>query len=120
MPESESSKDPRSISQSDFKRLFSQQFEYKGLIEALLSTLRNLDMFSVLDMYTRVGESNKPVLVIWGKLDGVVPHFQSDQLIEAIPQAELVTIEEGTHDITYRHPSQVGEAIASFLSNLNK
>jgi len=120
MPESESSKDPRSISQSDFKKLFSQQFEYKGLIEALLSTLRNLDMFSVLDMYTRVGESNKPVLVIWGKLDGVVPHFQSDQLIEAIPQAELVTIEEGTHDITYRHPSQVGEAIAIFLSNLNK
>ena len=46
--------------------------------------------------------------------------FQSDQLIEAIPQAELVTIEEGTHDITYRHPSQVGEAIAIFLSNLNK
>ena len=29
--------------------------------------------------------------------------------------SELLTIEEGTHDITYRQPTEVGTAINNFL-----
>tara|TARA_B100001123_G_scaffold447046_1_gene603320 strand:+ start:837 stop:1796 length:960 start_codon:yes stop_codon:yes gene_type:complete len=119
MPETERSDDLNAINQQDYKRLFKEQFKYKGLIESLLSTIRNFDMYSTLDMYSRLGESNKPILVIWGKLDGVVPYFASNQIREVIPQAELVTIENGTHDITYRQPSQVGEAISIFLVKTN-
>ena len=95
--------------------LFSKQFQYKGYIEALLSTLRNFNLFSVLEMYSIIGKKEKPVLAIWGKLDGVVPFSGSKKLKQSIPQAELFVIEEGTHDITYRQPSQVSEAIVKFL-----
>jgi len=115
MPESEDSKDSKAITQEDYQVLFSEQFQYKGLIEALLSTLRNFNLFSVLEMYSNIGESQKPVLAIWGKLDGVVPFSGSEKLKQVIPQAELVVIEEGTHDITYRQPSQVSKAIVRFL-----
>ena len=99
----------------EYKILFSEQFQYKGFIEALLSTIRNFNLFSVLEMYSSIGETQKPVLAIWGKLDGVVPFSGSEKLKQAIPQAELVVIEEGTHDITYRQPSQVSKAIVRFL-----
>ena len=98
--------------------LFDMQFQYRGYIEALLSTLRNFNMFSVLNMYSRVGEIQKPVLAIWGRLDGVVPFSGSEHLKKSIPHAELFVIEEGTHDITYRQPTQVGEAMIRFLSKL--
>ena len=77
-------------------------------------------MYSTLDMYSRLGKSNIPTLVIWGTLDGVVPYSASDQIREVIPQAELVPIEKGTHDITYRQPSQVGQAISIFLEKNKK
>jgi len=115
MPESEDSDDSKAITQEEYKILFSEQFQYKGFIEALLSTIRNFNLFSVLEMYSSIGESQKPVLAIWGKLDGVVPFSGSERLKQIIPHAELVSIEEGTHDITYRQPSQVSIAIASFL-----
>ena len=115
MPESEVSEDSRAITQEEYQILFNEQFQYKGYIEALLSTLRNFNLFSVLEMYSNIGESQKPVLAIWGKLDGVVPFSGSEKLKQAIPQAELVVIEEGTHDITYRQPSQVSNAIVRFL-----
>ena len=115
MPESEGSEDSRAITQEEYQILFNEQFQYKGYIEALLSTLRNFNLFSVLEMYSSIGQTQKPVLAIWGKLDGVVPFSGSEILKQAIPRAELVVIEEGTHDITYRQPSQVSKAIVNFL-----
>ena len=56
-----------------------------------------------------------PTLAIWGKLDGVVPYDGSLLLKKSIPQVKLETIDEGTHDITYRQPTQVGEAMKTFL-----
>ena len=120
MPETDGSDDINAINQQDYKRLFKEQFRYRGLIESLLSTIRNFNMYSTLDMYSRLGKSNIPALVIWGTLDGVVPYSTSDQIREVIPQAELVPIEKGTHDITYRQPSQVGQAISIFLEKNKK
>ena len=115
MPETEESEDLRAISQEEYKMLFTSQFKYKGYIEALLSTLRNFNLFNTLDMYSRIGETQKPVLAIWGKLDGVVPFSGSELLLQTIPHSKLIVIEEGTHDITYRQPSKVGEEIVTFL-----
>ena len=117
MPESGDSQDLKAINQKEYEMLFSKQFQYKGYIEALLSTLRNFNLFSVLEMYSVIGKNEKPVLAIWGKLDGVVPFSGSKKLKQSIPQVELFIIEEGTHDITYRQPSQVSKAIVKFLLN---
>ena len=115
MPETEKSNDERSISQKEYKRLFQEQFKYRGCIESLLSTIRNFDMFSTLEMYTRLGERDNPVLVIWGKQDGVVSFSGTENLKKVLPQAELVSIEDGTHDITFRRPTKVGKVLSKFI-----
>ena len=68
-------------------------------------------------MYKNVGSLNIPTFVVWGKDDGVVPYSASKNLKECIPHSKLLTIEEGTHDITYRQPTEVGDSINSFLLN---
>ena len=115
MPETEKSNDERSISQKEYKRLFQEQFKYRGCIESLLSTIRNFDMFSTLEMDTRLGERDNPVLVIWGKQDGVVSFSGTENLKKVLPQAELVSIEDGTHDITFRRPTKVGKVLSKFI-----
>ena len=44
-----------------------------------------------------------------------MPYSGSKNMLEAIPHAELLTIEEGGHNIIYMQPSIVGPAIADFL-----
>jgi pimeloyl-ACP methyl ester carboxylesterase len=120
MSETVSSDDPLSINEEEFLSNFNNQLLFKGFTESLLSTVRNFQMFNAEDMYSKIGDQKIPTLVVWGKNDGVVPYEGSFLLRKAIPQVNLITIDEGTHDITYRQPTQVGEAIVNFLSNMEE
>ena len=68
------------------------------------------------EAYKKVGSSQIPSQVIWGSLDGVVPKSGFEYLKRDIPQIILREIKEGTHDITYRQPSQVGKFLYDFIS----
>ena len=64
-----------------------------------------------------LNNKNVPISAIWGTLDGVVPYSGSDEFKKIFPNGRLITIEEGTHDITYRQPTQVGKAIIDFIDS---
>jgi len=117
MSETTSSDDPLSINEEEFLSHFNNQLLFKGFTESLLSTVRNFQMFNAEDMYSKIGDQGVPALAIWGKKDGVVPYEGSVLLKQCIPQVKLITIDEGTHDITYRQPTQVSDALKDFLSN---
>ena len=97
---------------------FNKQLAFEGFTESLLSTVRCFNLFDCRRMYKDVGDLNIHTFVIWGKVDGVVPYSSSKNLKECIPHSELLTIEEGTHDITYRQPTEVGNSIVDFISKL--
>ena len=115
MSETSYSDDPLSINEDEFLENFNKQLIFKGFTESLLSTVRCFNLFDCRRMYKDLGKLNIPTFVAWGKMDGVVPYSGSENLKECIPHVELLTIEEGTHDITYRQPTEVGEAINKFL-----
>ena len=117
MSETAYSDDPLSINEEEFLENFNKQLVFKGFTESLLSTVRHFNLMDCRRMYKNVGSLNIPTFVVWGKEDGVVPHSASKNLKECIPHSELLTIEEGTHDITYRQPTEVGDSINSFLLN---
>ena len=115
MSETAYSDDPLSINEEEFLMHFKHQLLFKGFTESLLSTVRNFNLFNAADMYSKIGDMEIPTLAIWGQLDGVVPYEGSQLLKESIPQVRLITINEGTHDITYRQPTQVFQAMKDFL-----
>ena len=107
--------DPLAISQAEFMERASSQMRYRGFVEALLSTVRNFNLFNAQDTFRKVGELDIPTLVMWGTDDTVVPYSGSENMAKAIPHAELVTIVDGGHNITYMQPSIVGPAVIDFV-----
>ena len=115
-----SREDPLALSKKEFIKKVEIQMQYKGFINALLSTARNFNFFSTQEMFGDVGNLNKPILTIWGTEDEVVPFMGRKELTNYIPQSELLILEGGKHDITYAEPSMVGAAIRDFLMSQSK
>jgi pimeloyl-ACP methyl ester carboxylesterase len=117
MSETQFSDDPLSINEDEFLPLFQKQLVFTGFNESLLSTVRNFNLFDAREMYRSLNNKNVPISAIWGTLDGVVPYSGSEEFKQIFPNGRLITIEEGTHDITYRQPTQVGRAIIDFIDS---
>ena len=118
--EATSSDDSVGLSESKFVKKYSVQMKYKGLIEALLSTVRNFIFFNAKRLFDKVGDLKIPTITIWGTDDGVVPFAGSSELMQSIPHSELKIINEGKHDIAYANPSVVGNTILEFLDKQQK
>lgn len=102
----------------EFNAKFEVQMEYKGFKSALLSTLRHMRLQDLGAEYALVGESGVPTLLVWGKEDTVIPFETSEKVMAAIPQAELVAVEEGAHTPNYENPDIVNPAMLDFLGRV--
>lgn len=109
------SDDAKSINDEEFTKLFVNQTFYKGFTDSLLSTIRNFDMSDSSRIYRKIDNLEIDSLVIWGALDKVVPISGYAKLKKDIPSINFKEIKEGTHDITYRQPSQVGIFLKDFI-----
>jgi pimeloyl-ACP methyl ester carboxylesterase len=56
-----------------------------------------------------------PVLVICGDVDVLTPLAHSQEIVGALPDAEMVVVENGGHVVLLEHADEVDEALASFL-----
>jgi len=101
----------------DIAARYEVQMGYEGYLRSLLSTMRSFPMGDMEQEYEEVGESNIPVIAIWGDRDAVVPPGNAKLLAAAVPHAEFVSIEGGTHAITYSEPEQVSTALIQFFAS---
>ena len=99
----------------DYVEKYRPQMQYKGFRHAILSTIRHYLTRDDTDEYRRVGESHKPVLLVWGKLDTDVPFAVSEKVLQAIPQAEFHPIEDSAHVPYYEDPEIVNPILINFL-----
>jgi pimeloyl-ACP methyl ester carboxylesterase len=60
----------------------------------------------------------RPVLVIWGKQDPSVPFEASGPLLETLPRARLVTVEDSGHLPQWEQPAITHAALLEFLRTL--
>jgi len=102
-----------------FALRFEEQLAFEGFQAAQLSTLRHMPLESLAESFRAVGASGIPVLLIWGRADRVIPFATSEQVRAAMPQAELVAVEEAAHTPHYERPEIVNPAIVAFLERVN-
>ena len=74
-------------------------------------------MDQLTDTYERLGKQNKPVLLIWGKKDMVLPFSISENAKTALPNAEFHAIENGGHTVNYENPELINPILVTFLKN---
>jgi pimeloyl-ACP methyl ester carboxylesterase len=93
-----------------------QQTEYAGYADAIVSTLRNMNMTKMEDVYARVGAKKIPTLLIWGKKDKVVPFANAALVKKAIPHTEFLELENAGHIPTVDEDKKTHAAMREFLS----
>jgi len=67
----------------------------------------------------RAGEYPGPVLVVWGREDGIVPAAHMEALRESYPDAELRTIESAGHLVMPEQPDAFAGVLLPFLDKVD-
>lgn len=95
---------------------FAAQQRIDGFRNAALSTMRHSPLLGYDEGWKRLGQSDIPVLLVWGREDVSFPYANHEQALEWIPQARLVTIENAAHLPQYERPEAVHRPLLAFLS----
>jgi pimeloyl-ACP methyl ester carboxylesterase len=67
------------------------------------------------EIQPRYGELDLPVLVAWGREDGLIPVVRASELCAAIPGAELALVEGAGHLVQEDAPEALVERLEAFL-----
>lgn len=96
----------------------SQQMEYRGYFEALLSSYRHLPMQGQDAIYTRLEATGVPVRAVFGTADTTVLIESADRLETLAPSATVVRIEGGEHGLNYQRHTDVNPLLTDFFAPL--
>lgn len=91
------------------------QTEYAGYADAIVSTVRYMNLTALADTYARVGKREIPTLLIWGKKDKVVPFLNAALVKKAIPHADVLELETAGHIPQVDEAKKTNRAIIEFL-----
>jgi len=100
----------------DWETKYRDQMRYVGFKRAILSTIRNMVGVQPLAEYRALGESDLPVLLIWGQEDQTIPATDIDLLRAAIPRADFHPIAQAGHLAHYEQAGAVNPLLIEFLS----
>jgi len=99
----------------DWPERYRVQLRYRGFRRARLADLRSNTTADQRDELQKVGEHQRPVLVVWGKQDPNVPFDLSASLMSVVPYARLIAVDQAGHLPHWEQPDIVQPAILSFL-----
>jgi pimeloyl-ACP methyl ester carboxylesterase len=102
----------------DWADRYRVQMQYRGFRRARLSELVVNASVDQREELERVGGHARPALVIWGKQDPSVPFESSGPLLETMPRARLVAIEDSGHLPQWEQPAITQMAIVEFLHEM--
>lgn len=94
----------------------SEQMQYAGYFEALLSSYRHLPMHDQDDIYRRVSQTGVPVAAMFGVKDETVLIESAARLSAAIPAAKVMSLSEGEHGLNYQMQAETNPALIEFFA----
>jgi pimeloyl-ACP methyl ester carboxylesterase len=102
----------------DWPDRYKVQLQYRGFRRAQHSTsLANAKVDQGPEL-RRVGQHPRPVIAFWGKDDHSVPFEFSATLLQAMPHARVVPVEQAGHLPHMERPDVVHPALIAFLRDL--
>ena len=102
----------------DWPDRYRVQMQYRGFRRARLSELVANASVDQREELERVGRHPRLILVIWGKQDTSVPFESSGPLLESMPRARLVAVEDSGHLPQWEQPAITHKAMVEFLREL--
>lgn len=99
----------------DWADRYREQMQYKGFQHAIVSTLHHYFPEDHRGNYRRLGEMGKPVLLVWGREDQVLP-FEGSEVIRGLLKAEFLPVAEAGHLPHLERAEEVNARIIDFLA----
>lgn len=91
------------------------QTDYAGYDDAIVSTVRHMNLTGLKSTYESVGRRKIPTLLLWGKHDQVVPYAHAQSVRAAIPGTKFVSFAKSGHIPTVDEKEKANRAILEFL-----
>ncbi|MCW5879217.1 MAG: alpha/beta fold hydrolase [Anaerolineales bacterium] len=107
---------PSQVTLDYFVPRYQEQMQYRGFKRAILSTFRRGLLDEDLQVYQRLGQGGKPVLLIWGQHDQTVPFHHHQTFQQLVPQAEFHAIPAAGHLPHFERPELVNPLLIEFLA----
>ena len=93
-----------------------EQFEYRGYLQALLSTLRHMPMTGREETFERLAATGVPVLAIYGDADETVLVSSAETLRDLLPDADVRVVEGGEHGLNYQMHTLINPWLVEWFS----
>ncbi|MBI9045926.1 MAG: alpha/beta hydrolase [Anaerolineaceae bacterium] len=100
----------------NWEELYRKQQQYAGWRRAILSSTREMVKFEPLEEYHQVGESDVPIMLMWGSDDHLIPEERILNVKSALGDVPFKTIEDAGHLPFLDQPEEVSALILEFLS----
>lgn len=88
---------------------------FEGSRRAVLETIRTVPFHGYDERFARLGDLGKPVLLVWGREDAVVPFANSARVRALVRPSSFLAVDEAGHMALYEQPEAVNAALGGFL-----
>ncbi len=92
------------------------QLEYRGYLQALLSTFRHMPMAGREETFARLAATDVPVLAIYGDADATVLVSSAGKLEQILPAGDIRIVEGGEHGLNYQMHTLVNPWLVDWFS----
>ncbi|MEM9600505.1 MAG: alpha/beta hydrolase [Pseudomonadota bacterium] len=92
------------------------QLEYRGYLQALLSTFRHMPMAGREETFARLAATDVPVLAIYGDADATVLVSSATKLEQILPAGDIRIVEGGEHGLNYQMHALVNPWLVDWFS----
>lgn len=98
-----------------YAKMFQDILLKPGMAASLLSSTRQIISQNQMQHYESLGHLKKPVLMLWGRQDEVLNFEEHRALLQAMPQAKFVPIDQCGHVPQLERPDVFLPAVFDFL-----
>jgi len=91
------------------------QMQYRGYLDALLSTLRHMPLTRRDDLFTRLRATGLPVAAVFGADDPTVLPSSAERLGRLIPEAQIHLLDDADHGLNYKRHDAANPLLTAFF-----
>jgi pimeloyl-ACP methyl ester carboxylesterase len=99
----------------EYRRNFEPQMQFRGFKAALLSSLRNMPLGEIKGAYSQVYTRERPLLLLWGDLDRVIPVEVGRRMADENSAVRLIEIHGAGHISHWERPDLVSPLLIQHL-----
>lgn len=91
-------------------------FQYGGVARSALSTLRHSPVLDYRNGWRKLGDTELPTLIIWGRQDSSFPYSHANAAEKLIPQAKIIALDSAEHWVNIDQANDVNSAMIEFFN----